>query len=186
MNSQRALLRALMAAALMLTLLASGSAFAQEKPAAKPAERPAAKTAAKPAATATPWAVQVEPVSAEEGQLPPDFAMAIYERLVEEIGKTGKFQQVFRSGDRRATDVPNLLILTTKLEKFERGSQTKRAVTTVAGATKVTVVVQLASRDEHIKVSKKAEGTVRLFGENIKATQILAKNIANLINQSAF
>lgn len=182
MNSQRALLRALMAAALMLTLLASGSAFAQEKPAAKPA----AKTAAKPAATATPWAVQVEPVSAEEGQLPPDFAMAIYERLVEEIGKTGKFQQVFRSGDRRATDVPNLLLLTTKLEKFERGSQTKRAVTTVAGATKVTVVVQLASRDEHIKVSKKAEGTVRLFGENIKATQVLAKNIANLINQSAF
>jgi hypothetical protein len=178
MNSQRALWRALAAAALMLTLLAGASAFTQEKPAATPA--------AKPAATATPWAIQIEPVSAEEGQLPPDFAMAIYEKLIEEIGKTNKFQQVFRSGDRRATDVPNLLILTTKLEKFERGSQTKRAVTTVAGATKVTVVVQLTSRDEHIKVSKKAEGTVRLFGENIKATQILAKNIANLINQSSF
>jgi hypothetical protein len=186
MNSQRALLRALMATALMLSLLASGSAFAQEKPAAKPAEKPAAKTATKPAATTTPWAIQIEPVSAEEGQLPPDFAMAIYERLVEEIGKTNKFQQVFRSGDRRATDVPNLLTLTTTLEKFERGSQTKRAVTTVAGATKVTVVVQLTSRDEHIKVSKKAEGTVRLFGENIKATQILAKNVAKLINESAF
>ena len=182
MSSQRALLRALMAAALMLTLLASGSVFAQEKPAAKPAAKPVAK----PAATATPWVIQIEPVSAEEGKLPPDFAMAIYERLVEEIGKTNKFQQVFRSGDRRATDVPNLLTLTTRLEKFERGSQTKRAVTTVAGATKVTVNVQLATRDSHIKMAKTAHGTVRLFGENIKATQNLAKNIASLINQSAF
>lgn len=96
MSSQRALLRALMAAALMLTLLASGSAFAQEKPAAKPAE----KTAAKPAATATPWAIQIEPVSAEEGKLPPDFAMAIYEKLIEEVGKTNKFQQVAATGGR--------------------------------------------------------------------------------------
>jgi hypothetical protein len=178
MSRQRALLRALMAAALMLSLLASGSAFAQEKPAAKPA--------AKTPESTTPWAVQIEPVSAEEGQLPPDFAMAIYERLVEEIGKTGKFQQVFRSGDRRATDVPNLLILTTTLEKFERGSQTKRAVTTVAGATKISVHAKLATRDSQIKADKTVQGTVRLFGENLKATQALAKNIATLISQSSF
>ena len=179
MSSQRAILRVLMAAALMLALLAGGSAFTQEKTAAKPA-------AAKPAATTTPWAIQIEPVSAEEGKLPPDFAMAIYERLIEEIGKTNKFQQVFRSGDRRATDVPNLLILTTKLEKFERGSQTKRAVTTVAGATKVSVRAQLATRDSQVKMEKTVSGTVRLFGENIKATQLLAKNIANQISQASF
>ena len=178
MKSQRALWRALTAAALLMTLLAGGSAYTQQTP--------AAKTAAKPAATATPWAVQIEPVSAEEGKLPPDFAMAIYEKLIEEVGKTNKFQQVFRSGDRRATDVPNLLILTTKLEKFERGSQTKRAVTTVAGATKVSVHAQLATRDSQIKMDKTAAGTVRLFGENIKATQALAKNIANLVNQASF
>ena len=178
MSRQRALFPVLMAAALMLTLLAGGSAFTQEKP--------AAKAATKPAATATPWAIQIEPVSADEGALPPDFAMAIYERLVEEIGKTNKFQQVFRSGDRRATDVPNLLILTTKLEKFERGSQTKRAVTTVGGATKVSVHAQLATRDSQIKMDKTVQGTVRLFGENIKATQNLANNIANQINQSSF
>jgi hypothetical protein len=182
MSSQRARLRVLTAAALMLALLAGGSAFTQEKPAAKPA----AKTAAKPAATATPWAIQIEPVSAEEGTLPPEFAMATYERLIVEIGKTNKFQQVFRSGDRRATDVPNLLILTTTLEKFEKGSQTKRAVTTVAGATKISVRAKLATRDAQIKADKTVQGTVRLFGENIKATQDLAKNIATLISQSSF
>ena len=174
MRSQRARLGAPMAAALTVALLASGLAFTQEK------------SAAKPVATAVPWAVQIEPIVAEEGSLPPEFAMAIYERLIAEIGKTNKFQQVFRSGDQRATDVPNLLMLTTKLEKFERGSQTKRAVTTVAGATKISVHAQLTTRDSQVKVDKTVQGTVRLFGENLKATQALAKNIANLINQSSF
>jgi hypothetical protein len=174
MNRPQPRARALLAGALMFTLLAGVCASSQEKPATKTT------------ATATPWAIEVEPVSAEEGKLPPDFAMAIYENLVADIEKTNKFQQVFRSGDRRATDVPNLLILTTKLEKFERGSETKRAVTTVGGATKVSVRVQLATRDSQTKLDKTAQGTVRLFGGNLNATQNLAKNIANLINQSTF
>jgi hypothetical protein len=172
MSHQQQILRALMAAALLM--LPRGSALSQEKPAAKTT------------VTAAAWAIQIEPVSAEEGQLPPDFAMAIYEKLIHEIEKSNKFQQVFRSGDRRATDVPNLLILTTTLEKFQRGSETKRAVTTVGGATKVSVHAQLATRDLKIKVDKTVQGTVRLFGGNLNATQNLAKNIAELISQSSF
>ncbi len=166
MNHDRTLFRILVTAA--LTLAMSAITFAQ----------------AKPAASSTAWAIQIEPVVAEEGKLPPDFAMAVYENLIEEVGKTDKFQQVFRSGDRRATDVPNLLILKTTLEKFERGSQTKRAVTTVAGATKISVRVELVTRDSQVRMDKTARGTVRLFGENLKATHALAKNIANMINQS--
>jgi hypothetical protein len=173
MRRQPSFLLAVMATVLIL-LTAGGSAFTQEKP--------AAKTTVK----TTPWAIQIEPVSAEEGQLPPDFAMAIYEKLIQEITKSNKFQQVFRSGDRRATDVPNLLTLTTKLEKFERGSETKRAVTTVGGATKVSVHALLATRDSQVKLDKTAQGTVRLFGGNLNATQNLAKNIAELISQSSF
>ena len=166
--------RAVLGTALLLTLLIGTVAVSQQKPAAKTT------------ATAVPWAIQVEPVSAEEGKLPPDFAMAIYEKLIEDIARTNKFQQVFRSGDRRASEVPNLLILTTKLEKFERGSQTKRAVTTVGGATKISVRAQLATRDSQVKMDKTAQGTVRLFGENLKASQDLAKNIANMITQAPF
>jgi hypothetical protein len=172
MRRQQSGLCVLMAAVFVL-LPAGGSAFAQEKTVTT-------------TVTAPPWAIQIEPVSAEEGQLPPDFAMAIYERIIQEITKSNTFQQVFRSGDRRATDVPNLLILTTKLEKFERGSETKRAVTTVSGATKVSVHAQLATRDSQIKVDKTAQGTVRLFGGNLNATQNLAKNIAELISHSSF
>lgn len=151
------------------------AAVSQEKPST-------ATTSAK--VTPSDWAVQIEPVSAEEGKLPPEFAMAIYENLVDEVTKSGKFQQVFRSGDKRATDVEHLLILKAKLEKFERGSSTKRAVTTVGGATKVSVQAQLATRDSQVKLEKTVQGTVRLFGENLKATQALAKNIATLIGQA--
>ena len=43
----------------------------------------------------------------------------------------------------------------------------------------------LATRDSQIKFDKTARGTIRLFGENLKATQNLAKNIAELISQSS-
>jgi hypothetical protein len=165
--------RILLMAAALLILLPRASAFAEEKPAGK-------------TITTTPWAIQIEPVSAQEGQLPPDFAMAIYEKVIQEIGKSKKFQQVFRSGDRRAADVANLLILKTTLERFQRGSETKRAVTTVGGATKVSVHTQLATRDSKVMVDKIAQGTVRLFGGNLNATQNLAKNIAEVISQSSF
>ena len=173
MRRQLSLSGALMVALVLLSI--GGSAFSQAKPAAKtPAKGPV-----KPVA----WAIEIEPVSAKDGQLPAEFAMAIYERLVHEISKSNKFQQVFRSGDRRATDVPNLLILTTTLEKFEHGSETKRAVTTVGGATEVAVHVQLATRDSHVKLGETVKGSVRLFGGNLNATQNLAKNITDVINQ---
>ena len=157
----------------LLTTVFLGNCVAEEDSKAIP----------KPAATA--YAVQIEPVTAEEGELPAEFAMAIYENLVEQVTKTGKFQQVFRSGDKRAAEVPNLLILTSTLERFQRGSQTKRAVTTVGGATKIAVNAKLVTRDSQVKFERTVEGKVRMFGENLKATQALAKNIAKLINQSS-
>jgi hypothetical protein len=101
----------------------------------------------KPQPTTSPWAIQVEPVQADEGQLPPDFSMATYENLIAQLVKTEKFQEVFRSGDHQAEGVPNLLVLHMTLLNFERGNQTKRAVTTVAGATKVQVHLKVSTRD---------------------------------------
>jgi len=133
----------------------------------------------------TAWAIQVEPVQAEEGQLPPDFSMATYENLITQLVKTDKFQQVFRKGDRQAEGVPNLLVLHMTLLKFDRGSQTKRAVTTVAGATKVKVNLKVATRDGNTVVEKDVQGTVRFFGENMKATYDLAKSIAGTLRDTS-
>lgn len=106
-------------------------------------------------------------------------------RLIQ-ITKTGKFELVFRSGDKRASEVHNLLILTSTLQRFQRGSSTKRAVTTVGGATKIIVEAKLVTRNSQVIFERRVQGTVRLFGgENLKATQALAKNIAKLISTSS-
>jgi hypothetical protein len=176
MKSNRTLISATLARvavpALLLCLLCLGISargFAEEKP------QP----------TTSPWAIQVEPVQADEGQLPPEFSMATYENLITQLVKTDKFQQVFRSGDHQADGVPNLLVLRTTLLNFERGSQTKRAVTTVGGATKVKVHLKVTTRDGNAVVEKDVQGTVRIFGENLKATYDLAKDIAKTLSEAS-
>ncbi|HYN14652.1 MAG TPA: hypothetical protein VES66_02555 [Terriglobales bacterium] len=134
----------------------------------------------------SPWSIQVEPVQAEEGQLPPDFSMAVYEDLIEQLVKTNKFRQVYRSGDHQADRVPNLLVLRMTLLNFERGNETARAVTTVKGATKVQVHLKVSPRDGKVLVEKDVQGTVRFFGENLKATVALAKDIAKTLGETSF
>ena len=136
------------------------------------------------AAENAPWSIQVEPVQAEEGQLPPDFSMAIYEDLLAQLPKSGQFQQVYRSGDHQAESAPNLLTLRMTLLNFERGNQTERAVTTVKGATKVQVHLKISARDGNVVLEKDVQGTVRLFGENLKATFALAKSIADTLRDT--
>ena len=93
------------------------------------------------------WGVQVDKVDAGDVNLEPAFQIAIYENLLDELGKTKRFKQVLRDGDRNASDVPDLLVLKTTVQKYTPGSETRRAVTTVSGATKLTVRSQLCARD---------------------------------------
>ena len=139
---------------------------------------------ARAAENAPPWSIQVEPVQAEEGQLPPDFSMAIYEDLLFQLKKGGQFHEVYRSGDHQAESAPNLLVIRMTLLNFERGNQTERAVTTVKGATKVQVHLKVASRDGNLLLEKDVQGTVRLFGENLKATSALARNISDTLRDT--
>src|SRR5437762_11053051 len=81
------------------------------------------------------WNVQVDKVDAGDVSLEPAFRIAIYENLLDELSKTKHFKQVFRDGDRKATDLTDLLILKTMVLKYTPGSETRRAVTTVSGAT---------------------------------------------------
>jgi hypothetical protein len=129
--------------------------------------------------------IQVEPIQAEEGELPPDFRIAIYENLITQLERTRKFRQVYRSGDHQAESATELLVLKTTLKKFQRGNQTTRSVTTVAGATKVAVHLNVATRDGRVLVDRDVQGTVRLFGENLKATHNLAKDIAGILRETS-
>jgi hypothetical protein len=132
------------------------------------------------------WSVQVERIDPGQLDLAHSFQVAIYENLLEELNKTKQFKLVLREGDRKASQLPNLLILKTKLVKYTRGSETQRAVTTVSGATKLAVHSQLITRDGKIVLDRSVQGNVRFFGSNLRATHNLARNIAKVINQSAW
>jgi hypothetical protein len=133
---------------------------------------------------ATRWSVQVHQVDRGNVDLDYSFQMAIYENLVEEVNKTGRFQVVFRDGDHAVSEAPNLLVLETTVEEYTPGSETRRAVTTVTGATKLTVRSQLLTRDGKVVVERTVHGDVHFFGSNLRATHNLARNIAKEIEKT--
>jgi hypothetical protein len=145
---------------------------------------PSTAAAAKGEKVASPWNVQVDEVQLGDVALPPDFRMAIYEELVEELVKNKQFGQVYRSGDKTADGVPNLLILKTTMRKYSAGNETQRAVTTVSGATKLNVRSQLFSRDGKLVLEYFIDGNVRFMGSNLHATHVLAHNVAVTLKRS--
>ena len=137
------------------------------------------------ASGAVQWSVQVDKVNPGDVDIEPAFRVAIYENLVDELGKTKRFQQVFRDSDRTTGAVSNLLILKTTVQKYTAGSETRRAVTTVSGATKLTVRSQLCTRGGQVILERTVDGNVRFLGSNLRATHNLARNVAKTIKQSA-
>ena len=81
---------------------------------------------------------RVDRVEPGEIQLAYSFQAAIYESLLEELNKTHQFKQVFREGDRKAGERSQLAVLKATVVKYTPGSETRRAVTTFSGATKLT------------------------------------------------
>lgn len=130
------------------------------------------------------WSVQVDRVDPGDVSLEPSFGAAIYENLLDELAKTKQFKQLFRSGDRNANDVPSLLILKTTVQKYTPGSETRRAVTTLNGATKLNVRIQLVTREGHVVLENAVDGNVRFLGDNLRATHNLAHNVAQALKRS--
>jgi len=131
-----------------------------------------------------PWSVEVDRVDPGDVGLDPSFGAAIYENLLEELTKREQFKQVFRSGDRNANDLPGLLILKITVQKYTPGSETRRAVTTVGGATKLNVRVQLVTREGQVVEEHVVDGNVRFIGGNLRATHNLAHNVAVTLKKS--
>jgi hypothetical protein len=146
--------------------------------------------AAKPSSDGKPsggtqWSVQVDKVDSGDVTLEPAFRVAIYENLLLELTKTKRFKEVFRSGDQNARDIADLLTLKTTVQKYTPGSETRRAVTTVTGATKLKVRSQLYTRDGRLILERVVDGNVRFFGGNLRVTHNLARNIAKTIKKSS-
>ena len=133
---------------------------------------------------AAQWSVQVDRIERGDVNIGPSFRVAIYENLLKELAKAKQFKDVLRDGDRSANSVPDLLILKTTVEAYTAGSETRRAVTTVSGATKLKVRSQLCRREGQIVLEREFNGNVRFFGNNLRATHNLAHNVADAIKHS--
>jgi len=129
-------------------------------------------------------AIQVLKAESEEVKLPPEFQVALYENLINEVRRTGKFQHVYRDGERAAAEEPDLVLLRSTLRGFKEGSQRARQVTTVAGATSIKVHVQFVTRSGQTLLERDVEGKVHFFGENLRATYNFATTVAKLVREN--
>src|SRR6267143_1510975 len=154
----------------------SGNSPVKEEKPALSQERQSAKIKAS--------AIQVEMIQSDEIKLPAEFQVALYENLIRQLEKHGKFQHVFRDGDRNAASVSDLVVLHSTVRGFKAGSERARQVTTVAGATSVSVHCQFTRPDRNILFEQDASGKVRFFGGNLKATYDFAKKAAHITDEN--
>ena len=129
-------------------------------------------------------AIQVEMIQSDEIKLPAEFQIALYENLVHQIEKQRTFQHVYRDGDRTAASAPDLVVLYSTVRGFRAGSERARQVTTVAGATSITVHCQFTSPDAKPLLARDVNGKVRFFGGNLKATYDFAKKAAHVTHEN--
>jgi hypothetical protein len=129
-------------------------------------------------------AIQVEMIQSDEIKLPAEFQIALYENLVHQIEKQRTFQHVYRDGDRTAASAPDLVVLHSTVHGFKAGSERARQVTTVAGATSITVHCQFTGPDAKPLLARDVSGKVRFFGGNLRATYDFAKKATHVADEN--
>jgi hypothetical protein len=157
-------LSALLPLALMF-LLAESTALAQDK---APAKIQASS-------------IQILMVQSDEVKLPIEFQLALYENLIEQVQKTHKFQHVYRDGDTAAANAADLVILHSNVYGFKKGSEEKRQVTTVSGATQIKVHCLFTDKAGKSELAQDVTGKVRFIGGNLRATFDFAKKVARIV-----
>jgi len=122
--------------------------------------------------------IQVVMVQSDEVKLPLPFQLSLYEQLIEQLTKTAKFQHIYRDGDKAAGDAADLLVLQSNVYGFKQGSEEKRQVTTVAGATQIKVHIKFVDKSGKVVLEQDIIGNVRFIGGNLRATFDFAKKAA--------
>ncbi len=129
-------------------------------------------------------AIQVEMIQSDEIKLPAEFQTSLYENLLRQLEKQGGFQHVYRDGDRNAANAADLVVLHSTVRGFKAGSERARQVTTIKGATSVSIRCQFTSPDGKSLLEQDVSGKVRFFGGNLKATNDFAKKAARVAHEN--
>jgi hypothetical protein len=129
-------------------------------------------------------AITVFMIQSDEIQLPAEFQVSLYENLVQQLLKKGGFEHVYREGDRNSADASNLIILRSTVRGFKKGSEMARQVTTVTGATSISVHCEFTGEDGQLLLARDINGKVWFLGGNLKATYDFAKKAARVAHSN--
>lgn len=124
-------------------------------------------------------AIQVFMIESSEIKLPAEFQVSLYEDLIAQLQKKSGLK-AYREGDRNANGAADLVVLHTMVTGFKEGSERMRQVTTVAGATSITVHCSFTDASGKTLLEQDIQGKVRFFGGNLRATYDFAKKTAQL------
>ena len=150
------------------------------------------------------WSLRVDKVDTGDVSLDPSFESALLKDLLRELAKTKRFKEVILSGDRKAREVPDLLILKMTVQEDSPGNETRRPTlgdagalgvvaelflrfcgrATVSGGTKLNVRVQLYTPEGRLVLDNVVEGDVGFIGDHSRATHNLARNVAVTLKRS--
>ena len=132
----------------------------------------------------TPTAVQVMKIRSEAIALPAEFQVSLYENLIDQLQKRAVFQRVYRDGDQNAKTATDLITLQCNVVRFNKGSETLRQVTTIAGESSITLRCQFLDKAGNSLLARDITGKVRFFGGNLKATYDFAKKAAAFADEN--
>ena len=128
-------------------------------------------------------AIRVEMIQSDEVKLPAEFQVALYENLIRQLQKKG-FTKLYRDDDRNGANATDLIVLHSNVRGFRQGSERARQVTTVAGATSISIHCSFTSPDGKVLLERDVSGKVRFFGGNLRATYDFAKKAAEIAQQN--
>ena len=128
-------------------------------------------------------AVEVKMIPSDELLLPAEFQVSLYENLIDQLQKKRVFQTVYRDGDQNARTASDLTTLECTVLKLNKGNETLREVTTIAGATSMTLRCEFRDNDGNSLWVREITGKVRFFGASLKATYDFAKKTADLVDK---
>ena len=107
--------------------------------------------------------------------VPPEFPVAEYEELIAQLTDSGLFANVWRQGDVRKR--PDALVLHVNVEAMKKGSARSRGLVPFTGATVIKSTITLVDASGQTAFQANVEGTKRMRGESLDATNSLAKKV---------